>query len=120
MRRSSLTPYTMYALEATEYAKEQGQFDPVPKRLRNGKRVAVGADCARCHRSTGFKDLIFNHEIHSKFPLGKRHKGVACSKCHVPKNTDGEFIRYRPLARDCSNCHGKQQDPFKRGREKKK
>ena len=29
MRRSPLTPYTMYALEATEYAKEQGQFDPV-------------------------------------------------------------------------------------------
>ena len=26
MRRSSWTPYTMYALEATEYAQEQGQF----------------------------------------------------------------------------------------------
>ena len=28
MRRPSLTPYTMYALEATEFAKEQGKFDP--------------------------------------------------------------------------------------------
>ena len=27
MRRASLTPYTMYALEATEYAQQQGQFD---------------------------------------------------------------------------------------------
>ena len=27
MRRSALTPYTMYALEATEYAQQQGQFD---------------------------------------------------------------------------------------------
>ena len=27
MRRFSLTPYTMYALEATEYAQEKGQFD---------------------------------------------------------------------------------------------
>ena len=26
MRRSPWTPYTMYALEATEYAQEQGQF----------------------------------------------------------------------------------------------
>ena len=26
MRRASLTPYTMYALEATEYAQQQGQF----------------------------------------------------------------------------------------------
>ena len=28
MRLPSLTPYTMYALEATEFAKEQGKFDP--------------------------------------------------------------------------------------------
>ena len=27
MRRSPLTPYTMYALEATEYAQQNGQFD---------------------------------------------------------------------------------------------
>jgi predicted DsbA family dithiol-disulfide isomerase len=27
MRRPSLTPYTMFALEATEFAKEQGKFD---------------------------------------------------------------------------------------------
>ena len=27
MRPASLTPYTMYSLEATEYAQEQGQFD---------------------------------------------------------------------------------------------
>ena len=28
MRRPNLTPYTMYALEATEFAKEQGKFEP--------------------------------------------------------------------------------------------
>ena len=28
MRRSDITPYTMYSLEATEYAQQQGQFDP--------------------------------------------------------------------------------------------
>ena len=27
MRRSTMSPYTMYALEATEYAQQQGQFD---------------------------------------------------------------------------------------------
>ena len=27
MRRSPITPYTMYALEATEYAQQQGQFN---------------------------------------------------------------------------------------------
>ena len=27
MRRPPLTPYSMYALEATEYAQQQGQFD---------------------------------------------------------------------------------------------
>ena len=33
MRRSPLTPYTQYALEASEYAKEYGQFDSVHRAL---------------------------------------------------------------------------------------
>ena len=33
MRRFPLTPYTQYALEASEYAKEYGQFDPVHRAL---------------------------------------------------------------------------------------
>ncbi len=33
MRRSALTPYTQYALETTEYAKEQGSFDAVHRAL---------------------------------------------------------------------------------------
>ena len=28
MRRSSLVPYTLHAMEATEYAQQQGQFEP--------------------------------------------------------------------------------------------
>ena len=33
MRRPPIVSYTMYALEATEYAKEQGAFDPFHKEL---------------------------------------------------------------------------------------
>ena len=33
MRRFPLTPYTQYALETTEYAKEYGLFDPVHRAL---------------------------------------------------------------------------------------
>ena len=33
MRRPPLTPYSMYALEATEYAKEQELFDPFHRGL---------------------------------------------------------------------------------------
>jgi predicted DsbA family dithiol-disulfide isomerase len=33
MRRPPVTSYTMHALEATEYAKEQGAFDPFHKQL---------------------------------------------------------------------------------------
>lgn len=33
MRRFPLTPYTQYALEASEYAKEYGQFDSVHRAL---------------------------------------------------------------------------------------
>ena len=33
MRRPSIVSYTRYALEATEYAKEQGRFDPFHREL---------------------------------------------------------------------------------------
>ena len=33
MRRSALTPYTQYALETTEYAKDLGSFDAVHRAL---------------------------------------------------------------------------------------
>lgn len=77
-------------------------------------------NCRRCHRGAArFRDLVFNHEIHSRFPLGKAHKNLACTTCHKPiaKTT---VLRYRPLKRLCVDCHGAQDDPFRRRRRRKR
>ena len=50
MRRSPKTPYTVYILEATEYAQERGQFDPF-------HRAAYKAYWEEC-RDIGEMDVI--------------------------------------------------------------
>jgi hypothetical protein len=70
-------------------------------------------DCARCHKSTTFKDLSFRHNFDSRFPLGKAHANVACDECHKPTRIGNvEVVRYRPLGRECADCHS--ADPLKR------
>jgi len=74
-------------------------------------------DCGRCHQTTSFRDLSFNHDIHSRFRLDKPHKGLACASCHKPfKQGDRDVIRYRPLAMDCAACHAAPEKPFSRGK----
>jgi hypothetical protein len=64
-------------------------------------------DCERCHRSaTAFRDLAFRHNFDSRFPLGKAHATVACDKCHKPTQIgDAVVVRYRPVPRECADCH---------------
>lgn len=85
----------------------QGQFDY----LKDSR------SCARCHQSTAsFDELAFNHERHSRFQLGEAHAALACSECHATRTSeDGtEFVRYRPMGRECADCHGDNDDPFER------
>ena len=87
----------------------RGQFGP-----------AASLDCARCHQGAEhFRQLCFDHERDSRFPLGEQHRGVACASCHKPMPTaTGDVVRYRPLGTACADCHGKNEDPLRRGRAK--
>lgn len=73
-------------------------------------------DCATCHRETqSFVDLRFKHDIHSRFKLGDQHKALACTSCHrVERKGEVEFIRYKPMGRECSHCHENRARPFPR------
>lgn len=74
-------------------------------------------NCARCHRSDDFHDLAFQHDLHSRFQLGEPHKSLPCASCHKPTQVDGrEVVRYRPIAHECVDCHGAQDDPLRRGK----
>lgn len=64
---------------------------------RNGKQ------CDSCHKPEKWKDINFNHDIDTDYPLTGEHKDVTCTQCHVGALDD-------PLPRDCASCH-KIDDP---------
>ncbi len=59
---------------------------------RNGKQ------CANCHSSVAWKDILFKHNSDTDFPLTGKHEAVKCNQCHAGAVHD-------PLARDCASCH---------------
>lgn len=74
--------------------------------------VNNATDCASCHKPDGWKILIFNHETQSSFSLKGGHARVDCQACHrVEKisatSVTDEFIRYKPVSRECKSCHNK-------------
>lgn len=74
--------------------------------------------CERCHESShSFADLSFDHDVHSRFPLDATHAGLSCSECHKPwvLETGVEFVRYKPLGTECSDCHGKTWNSLQPG-----
>lgn len=83
----------------------------------NGKTA-----CARCHSSAAPSFLAFDHERGTRFPLGEAHRGVACSACHKPWVAEGDVVavRYRPVPRECADCHGDEELSLLRKRGKRK
>ncbi|MCB9548473.1 MAG: hypothetical protein H6706_21915 [Myxococcales bacterium] len=61
----------------------------------------AGTPCGRCHQESGFKNLVFNHDTMSRFPLRGRHRRVDCARCHPGG-------KYKPVEDTCESCHGKQ------------
>ncbi|NJN14530.1 MAG: hypothetical protein HC813_02580 [Planctomycetes bacterium] len=52
----------------------------------------------------------------SRFRLDKTHAALDCAACHKPERIDGkEIVRYRPMGMECSDCHGSQSNPLRRG-----
>lgn len=82
-----------------------------------GQFAAAGrTDCRRCHRPAAtFADLRFRHDLDSRFALGEAHRDLPCSSCHVHAEIDGQWaVRYRPIPRECRDCHGAQLDLTRR------
>jgi hypothetical protein len=63
-------------------------------------------NCQDCHQSLGWSELLFEHNRDSGFKLEGAHKNLACSKCHLPSEIQGQMtVRYRPLKKSCNACH---------------
>ncbi|MCA9261618.1 MAG: cytochrome c3 family protein [Planctomycetales bacterium] len=74
-----------------------GQFGPVAQ-----------VNCAQCHaEGMSFRELVFDHQRHSRFPLDRDHVRLSCDACHKIQSLSGgtTAIRYKPLGTLCGDCH---------------
>jgi hypothetical protein len=89
-----------------------GQFDLEPRK-----------SCDKCHDDSAEPDFVsFNHDRDSLFPLREQHENLDCAKCHKPwTDPEGfEVVRYRPLGRECVDCHGVNEDALLHRRRRNK
>ncbi len=73
-------------------------------------------DCESCHASAkSWDDLSFDHNKHSRFPLEDSHRLLECADCHKPWELEGgaEIVRYRPISRQCIDCHGVHEEQLR-------
>ena len=72
---------------------------------RNQFKQNYNNDCEKCHQTDLFTHVNFNHQ-NCEFPLDGRHNELKCSECHNTElDIEGSFVRYSPLANQCSDCH---------------
>jgi hypothetical protein len=63
--------------------------------------------CERCHEAESWRAVRFVHDRDSAYPLEGAHARVPCVGCHKAEGSgDARFVRYKPLGRDCKDCHG--------------
>lgn len=87
----------------------QGQFLTASASAPASASASATRGCDFCHKTTRFKDTIFEHNNpeFSAYPLEGKHTSVDCRKCHptVRVAPEVETVRYRPLPRACEECH---------------
>lgn len=63
-------------------------------------------DCSKCHFSTRWSELRFDHNRDSAYKLEGAHAKVPCNNCHKKESIDSaQMVRYKPLGTDCKSCH---------------
>lgn len=70
-----------------------------------GHKGNLGKDCEKCHNEKGWKEVDFDHDKDTKYPLKWKHKDVKCAECHTAKNNYRE-----KTPTDCYSCHKKTDD----------
>ncbi len=82
--------------------KEKLRMDCVSCHKKDDKhKNSFGPKCETCHVERGWKEIIFDHDKKTKFPLGGKHRDVKCTSCHK-----GDLYKVK-LKMDCYSCHKK-------------
>jgi len=91
---------TLLALSASAPADLSGQVAS-----GNPHGNLENAECTLCHRSESWTPLrspmLFDHTVHTLFPLRANHADIGCARCHLDLRFDGPGAQ----AQDCGACH---------------
>lgn len=69
-----------------------------------------GSKCENCHTERDWKEVLFDHNKKTKFPLlGKHRAPLKCSSCHK-----GDLYKDK-LQMTCVSCHKKDDDKIHKG-----
>ncbi|MEQ1669263.1 MAG: cytochrome c3 family protein [Hyphomicrobium sp.] len=64
-------------------------------------RSTYGLGCDKCHKTSSWKVINFDHDKDTKFPLLAKHQSTPCEKCHK------QDPKIEKLATTCMPCHEK-------------
>jgi hypothetical protein len=91
-----------------EYAKTPTACDACHKKddQEKGHKGRYGTKCETCHVDRGWKQIKFDHDRDTKYPLKGKHRETKCDDCHSPlKPLYGQH-----LSTQCVSCHKKDDD----------
>lgn len=65
-------------------------------------KKTLSVACDKCHNASSWKAWDFDHDKRTKFALDGKHKGLACSQCHV-RPVEAKVT----TSSQCVSCHAK-------------
>lgn len=68
-----------------------------------------GVKCESCHVERDWKEILFDHNKQTKYPLTGKHKVAKCASCHT-----GDIYRDK-LQTTCVSCHKKDDEKIHKG-----
>jgi hypothetical protein len=93
--------------------KDKLKMDCLSCHLKDDKHKAnFGVKCADCHSDKNWKEIFFDHDKKTKYPLLGKHRDTKCISCHK-----GNLYKDK-LKSDCFSCH--EKDDKHKGQEGKK
>ncbi|MDJ0939369.1 MAG: cytochrome c3 family protein [Woeseiaceae bacterium] len=60
----------------------------------------LGDNCGSCHTSNGWTTTVFDHDLHTNFPLDGGHAGLSCNSCHRDAEASADDV-----PSTCGGCH---------------
>ncbi|MEQ1719164.1 MAG: cytochrome c3 family protein [Hyphomicrobium sp.] len=70
-------------------------------RQQDKHRTTYGTACEKCHKTSTWSAVAFDHDKDTKFPLLAKHITTACNACHT------QDPKIEKLSKACTPCHTK-------------